>query len=560
MSSTIKKQLAKVEQHIIHGEFQEALSVIEVSLKKKTIIKEEELNFLLQKSLVLFYLGNIPDSLQLAQRLYKETEKIDNDLLKIDAIVRLLVNSNWVGRFSEALEIADKGLSLLTTTKSHPKKELALRKAQLLIWKAGIIGQLGDFDKCLELTKEALASSKESGYKHSISFIHIQTGSIYLSLDDKKRAEEYFEKGIEIASEIGNKFFIANGYQCLAAIKSARKEYKEAIDLYEKSFALSKEIGSTLLLGNINDLGLIYRSMFQLDKALECFQDFLRMMPRLSHIAYLNIGINYFWKNDFQEAQKHFLKSLQICEEVNDRRILPQVLYQLIWINIELENLSQSQQYLNRLKEISEETGFDYIRRSYRFATIAFLKSRGNISDLGQAVTLLEEFLKDDELPSYWRFDGLFILLEIRLKELQLSPIEEAMKEVQKRLHHLEVEAEEQQLRWFLVNVYRLQSQLALIELDPQKAIGLLEKAQVIAEEIDVEFLKTKIQEDQEKIEQQLNMWQNLQEQHAPLSETVKLVSLENTVKSVKQETVLEERDKESGKIIEYRKLFVLKL
>ena len=51
-----------------------------------------------------------------------------------------------------------------------------------------------------------------------------------------------------------------------------------------------------------------------------------------------------------------------------------------------------------------------------------------------------------------------------------------------------------------------------------------------------------------------------LQEQKAPISETVKFASLENAIQTIKEETVLEERDKESGKIIEYRKLFVLKL
>ncbi|MHA1557786.1 MAG: hypothetical protein ACTSPM_12735 [Candidatus Heimdallarchaeota archaeon] len=50
------------------------------------------------------------------------------------------------------------------------------------------------------------------------------------------------------------------------------------------------------------------------------------------------------------------------------------------------------------------------------------------------------------------------------------------------------------------------------------------------------------------------------QEQKAPLSETVKLISLENSLKSIKQETVIEERDSETGEIINYRKLFVLKL
>ncbi|MHA1441512.1 MAG: hypothetical protein ACTSPK_06590, partial [Candidatus Heimdallarchaeota archaeon] len=109
-------------------------------------------------------------------------------------------------------------------------------------------------------------------------------------------------------------------------------------------------------------------------------------------------------------------------------------------------------------------------------------------------------------------------------------------------------------------NVYRLQSQLALLELDAGKALALLEKAQVIADEIDVELLKQAIKKDQGKIEQQLGMWNKLQEEKPPIADRVKLISLNSTLKDIAQETVLEERDAETGKIIEYRKLFSLKL
>ena len=98
------------------------------------------------------------------------------------------------------------------------------------------------------------------------------------------------------------------------------------------------------------------------------------------------------------------------------------------------------------------------------------------------------------------------------------------------------------------------------MELDAQKAIELLDKAQTIAKEIDVELLKVKLKEDRVKIEQQLDMLRELQEKQAPLSEKMKLVSLKNTIKDIAKETVIEERDEETGKIIEYRKLFVLKI
>ena len=87
-----------------------------------------------------------------------------------------------------------------------------------------------------------------------------------------------------------------------------------------------------------------------------------------------------------------------------------------------------------------------------------------------------------------------------------------------------------------------------------------MKKAEKIAVETKNELLKEKVNGDREKLKQQLEMLQILYERKAPISETVKLASLENTMQTIKEETVLEERDEETGKIIEYRKLFALKI
>jgi hypothetical protein len=129
-----------------------------------------------------------------------------------------------------------------------------------------------------------------------------------------------------------------------------------------------------------------------------------------------------------------------------------------------------------------------------------------------------------------------------------------------KQVIRLEVEAKEQKHLQLLANVYRIESQLELIVLDIKKAIESLDKAQIIVDDINIELLHKALREDREKIEKQLVKWNELQEQKAPINETVSLVSLPNTLENIKRDTVIEERDKETGKIIEYRKLFVIKL
>ncbi|MHA1505525.1 MAG: tetratricopeptide repeat protein, partial [Candidatus Heimdallarchaeota archaeon] len=414
MSSTTKKQLQEVEQLIIHGQFKEALSVIEEGLKKKDISKEVELRFLILKSEVAYYLGNLQETLQLAELVLKESKGLDNVLLQLDALILIVASSWWVGKLSKGLENAEKGLEIISTATNLPAKAIAKRKAQLLLWKAVIITDLGDFEKSLELAKKALSFAEESGYKNVISKSLSVIGVVYFFLGETKKGEEHSEKALDIAKELGNKFYIAFSYLFgLGKVKARRREYEQALDLYNKAFDLSEEIGSTLLLAFKNDMGLVYQSMFQLDKALECYQEALKYSEVVKPLAYTNIGYTYFLKYELEQAQEYYLKSMKIYEEMNERRILPNILFYLILLSLELKKFTQAQKYLERLEQISNETGFERIGRTYRFASILVLKASGDISDFVEATKLLSSFLAEDDLPSFWRLDALYSLLEI---------------------------------------------------------------------------------------------------------------------------------------------------
>ncbi|NPE07969.1 MAG: tetratricopeptide repeat protein [Asgard group archaeon] len=558
MSSTIEKSLQKIEQLLIHGEFQEALKIIENSLKRRYIKKEERLSFLVHKSDIQNELGKHIVALELAEEVLKESEKLDNNLLQIDALVQKVIALYYsIGQFAEGLICIEKGLGLLNKISDIPPKDFAKRKSLLLHWNGLIVHQLGDFEKNKELLKESLIFAEKSGNKRIIARCLTFLG-FFMTSDEKQ--DEYFDRAYKTAKEIGNKLELAAYYITYGYILGKRREFDKSFKTYEKGFSLLDEIGSTLYYHAYNDLGLIYSANFQLDKALECFQKSLEGFDWGNYVTLNHIAYTYFMKYDLEQAQEYYLKSLKLCEEKNERKALPHVLFNLILISIELKNPNKAQQYLGRLEQISIETGFERINRLYRYASILLLKTSSDFSDWGQAEDLLKEMLNEDDLPSEWRLDLLYNLLEIHIKELQLSPSEECLKKVQQWITQLESEADKLQLRWLLANVYRLQSQLALVELDVSRAIELLDKAHVIAEEIEVEILKKALKRDREKIDQQLAMLKKFQERQASLSETVKIVSLESTVEDIKEETVLEERDKKTGEVIEYRKLFALKI
>jgi tetratricopeptide (TPR) repeat protein len=560
LPSKAQKQLQKIDQLFIKGNFKEALNIIIANLKKGDLTKEDELRFRILESKVNLWLGNDKKALQLINKVLLEIKKTKNVLIHIDALAQKSHSSLVKMRIDEGIENADKGLKKISTAKKLQDHIIADRKSFLLMMKGMFFTFRGDLAKSIELTQDALSYAEKSGNKLQISGCLANIAIINLHFEKPDKVDEYLEKAYRVAKDIGNKFMMAYCLQHFAVAKNFKREYEEAIKLYEESFKLLDEIGSTFLYANYYEMGNTYQLMFQLDEALECYQKAINYAEFVKHYTFARMGYIYFLKYDLDKAQELYLKSVKMCEKAKDSKTLADVFYNLILISLELKNQEKAQDYLKRLKKISRETDFEYVSQKHLFASLLVLKASDNFNDLGQAAELLKNYLTKKDLPSNLRLDALYALIEIRLKELQLLASEESLKEAEKRLHHLEVEAEEQRYPWMLANVYRLQSQLALIKTNAKEAIKLLQKAQKIASKINVELLKKEIRDEQEIIEKQKSMWKKLQKLKAPLSDTVKLVSFESTIKNIKQKTILEERDEETGKIIEYRKLFALKI
>ncbi|NPE09765.1 MAG: tetratricopeptide repeat protein [Asgard group archaeon] len=344
-------------------------------------------------------------------------------------------------------------------------------------------------------------------------------------------------------------------------MKSHKREFQAAIDFFQKSEVLTIEIDSTYVLHGIyNNLGVTFHNMWQLDEALEYYLKALKLREALRNLILNNIGEIYYHKNDLEKSEKYYLKALEISRKIKDYRVLPNTLYCLIRNNVERRNSEKTKEYLDELELLNKKIGYELVEQYYLFAKVFVLKSSISMSDWIEAADILEEYLVQEKLPADWRIDELFALAEIRLKELKLTGDKNAILEVRKQIERLQKEAESKQYYWLLINLYWLKSQLALIELDARKAIQLLITAKTLAEEKNIGLLVEKINQEQKQLESQLTMWEKLKEQNPPILEVLKQVPIEETAKHIVKDTVMEVRDEKTGDVIEYRKLFALKI
>ena len=315
-----------------------------------------------------------------------------------------------------------------------------------------------------------------------------------------------------------------------------------------------------MLYGFYTHVALIYACRYDLDKALEYNELALELTQTGKAVLYINIGAIYLLKNEIEKAYENFLEGLADSKRTGQFRMVPGLLYHLVLSFILLKKTDQAKKYSEEIKELTKESSFEKITQYYQLAEVLILKESTRIQDWFKAIEILEEIVKEGKLSKDSQIDALFHLVEIRLKELQVTADQDILVEVKKQIEIIQKHAEERQQYTMIANLYRLKSQLALVELDAEKAVELLVTAKTLAKEKNLQFIVTNIQEEQTKLKQQQNMWNRMKEQKAPLKDALKEVHLNSSAKKLANETILEVRDERTGDVIEYRKLFSLKI
>ncbi len=566
MVSTVEKQLQKIKQLIIHGEFQEALSFLRKIKKNKEITKEEELISKTMKSDTIHKLGRHQEALQIVEEVLKESKGLDFPLIQLDALLIKAeaydMSDHVVDKIISVLESAKK---IMSSIKNIPETVIAEREAKLLQREAQLSAErLRDYAKGIKLHEQGLEFAKKSGNKQLITRSLIYLGVYYEEADiDKKKARKLLDEAENLANSIGNKLELALIHFMYGILNFRNRELKKAIDSYENCIRLNKEIGSTYWLHAYSHLGRVNMNLGELDIALDYHQLNLELQIKNDlriPATYTSIGYVYSLKNELDKALENYMRALELAEEEKNVGALTYALGSIVELFVEMNNLELAQKYLERLGKIRRETNLEDANMWFLYTSILILKASTKMTDWIKAMESIEELLALKTLSPWFRYVTMFFLVEIRFKELQLTADPAVLEEVKNELINLQNEAEEKQLYQVLVNTYRLQSQLALIELNAEEAITLLSNAYNLATERNLKRLIPQILKEQEKLNSQVSMWEKLKKENAPLVETLKQVPLEDNLKQITKETSIEIRAEKSGESIEYRKLFALKI
>jgi len=296
------------------------------------------------------------------------------------------------------------------------------------------------------------------------------------------------------------------------------------------------------------ELGKIY----YVKGELKISQDFLlqsiplltsnNLITRISKIyALWDLGDNYRSQGRLDLAIDTYKDALEMCKNI-DIPIYTLVVYNsLIEAYIDKNSLDDARKYLELLKEYNKgKTGGEW---ALKLSEARILKSTGRIQNLAEAERILRQFMGDGFGPGYDLNMAVSILIDlchILLIELQITDDPEILEELESFVIQLLEIAEKQHSYTTLTSTKILQGKLALIQLNTTDARKFLREAQQIADDHALQKLALSVSREHDKLLNQLEIWEDLSKTKTPISERLKLASMDETIGYLKTKRALE--------------------
>jgi tetratricopeptide (TPR) repeat protein len=196
-------------------------------------------------------------------------------------------------------------------------------KAQILLQEGLTYFRLNDWPQaqsCIEqcLSHETILTTFDKAMAYG------GLGNIHFELADYELSCYYYQKAIEIGSQIEAPSLIANLYNNLGAIENIRGQRMKAIALYSKSVPIFKNLSDGLGLARVyNNIGMTYADDRQWEQADEFYgqslqvSDVMGLVP-MKAITFLNRTAVLVNLGQYDEAREYNGKALNLITRLQD--------------------------------------------------------------------------------------------------------------------------------------------------------------------------------------------------------------------------------------------------
>jgi tetratricopeptide (TPR) repeat protein len=381
-------------------------------------------------------------------------------------------------------------------------------------------------DQALVYAKQNYNYHKESGNKHLLGWALMKLGVCYYLKKDHDQAWKYLKQSWDLLEDIGSKLALAFSHLYISLHYNSMKKTNQAVRHLQRIEVLGEEMGIISLKAvSYNNLGFIYRDKGDFNKALEFFQKSVpiykglnnkHVVANLLHI----IGYIYYYKDEIALTQKHFEQSKRLFEELGDEECIIWTLWSIINTIDETIPLQRVQHHLEALEKIINRKTSKTSLYVFQAAKGIILEKSPRIKDKAQAQDLFRNIWeKRTTVDSRIIRTVIFHLIDILIGEAKAYGSEEAIREAKAFLQEFYSLKGSTSLDDIIdeIDVLIIQSKFALLDGNLITAENFLNKARFLAEKKTLDFQLAKVATEQQYLENQMDLWQKLIKDNAPL-------------------------------------------
>jgi tetratricopeptide (TPR) repeat protein len=409
-----------------------------------------------------------------------------------------------------------------------------------------------EYEKCMKHFELGYDIARIIGYKaHEVTILH-NIGTIYLMKMEYSKAIPYFEKGLALAQEIESHRFPALFLRGLGIMYTQIGELNKALKYLHVGFDLVNERDNKNDIATLHScLMIAYLAKGELNKALE-YSSAIEYYEEAENFwllaeCFRYRGEIYQMMGDRDKAIENFNLSLEVARKIKNEIRLAEVYFSYISYYLENKDLENAKTNVKLLEEVSESTEEKIVYSRVLLAKALILKSSENLDDKYESIKLFEEVIKIEDISFNLLIVASLSLCEVLILKLKESENQELLTKLYDLTESLHVKAIQNYVYSVIVQTVWLQSQIALLEMDVNKARILMSKAQAIAEEHDFEKLAIKISNTHDVLLEQLDIWESMLTELPAIAERLELTHIETILQEMirGKGIVLEESEKE---------------
>lgn len=295
---------------------------------------------------------------------------------------------------------------------------------------------------------------------------------------------------------------------------------------------LNENIKSDLGIGyTLVRFSRVYTLQGETDLALENINRSIEIFNRLNNeMGILNCKIDLGIIN---KSLGNYQNALEYLEEANNlyKKLIiggatalwgSYILFHLILIIQELNDPDIAQDYLSELQEIEKESKNKAVKLRTRFSEAIIRKmSKRGVEKL-QAQQIFQEIIDDDVIDHNITVLSMLNLCELLILEILISDTaEDLFQEVTELSNKLRDIALTQNSSMLVVMALLLQTKLALVQGEFEEANDHISTAKQIASEKKLTNLLLKVKYEQEKVQSELDKWDELVKRKASIKERI---------------------------------------